>query len=592
MNRSLLRTKLFRPTLPDDFVLRPRLRDVLDSGLARKIILITAPAGFGKSSLAASWLNHLDESRAPDSPCTSWLSISESDNDLATFWAYLAAAIESAFPGTCAATQELLTSNVPLASAPLADMLAIECQDLPGQLVLAIDDFYLITNAGIIEALMRWIENLPTTVHVLLISRADPGAGISRLRARQQLCEVRMRDLQFSTDETATLLAASFARPIPSDFSQAVHEHTEGWAAGLRLAAISLHDCVDLNEATRALDLNNNRYIGDYLTDEVLNAQPRDVQDFLIRTSALPRMCAGLCAAVMAEADSHHCQRILEDLDRRNVFLVTLDDHRGWYRYHHQFQSLLQQHRERLPGMPGVDEDKRRAAGWFAANGFIDDALAAYVALGDYDRAEALVTATLPDLQIRESWHQLSHMLDSFPSAEIDRRPGLLVARACAQRMLFRESDVTPWAGKAEAILDANPDGWSQDHVQAWRGAIDVLRCLSDTGITPAQTVTLAECAMARLPKDQHWARAMALSRVSFGMIGMRRTEEALSLLGQAAANVPHDNDIVRMRLYYAIAVIQALTGTTASSLEWAQRAADLAVARAQEIGLLNSVVA
>jgi LuxR family maltose regulon positive regulatory protein len=398
------------------------------------------------------------------------------------------------------------------------------------------------------------------------------------MRARRQLCEVRMADLQFSMEETSAFLASSLDRDFPTDASRVLHDRTEGWASGLRLAALSLRDRADIRAALRDLEQNGNRYIGDYLTEEVLHTQPSEVQDFLIRTAPLPRLCAGLCAAALGEADERSCQRILEDLERRNVFLVTLDDHHGWYRYHHQFQATLQSWRQGWPGAPGLTEDQRRAADWLAAKGFHDDALAIYIDLHDFDRAETLVCQVLPTLQLLENWHALSRMLDQFPDAETDRRPGLLLARAWAQRMLFHEADVSARVNAAEALIEANAGCWSAAQVQAWRGAGDVLRVLADNSLAPTETMALAERALARLPEDFAWMRAMAASRIAYGLLALRRTDEAIQMLRRAAAQASVDGDIVRMRMYYTIGVIQCYAGTVAEFLQVAEPTLSIAL--------------
>lgn len=214
---------------------------------------------------------------------------------------------------------------------------------------------------------------------------------------------------------------------------------------------------------------------------------------------------------------------------------------------------------------------------WFAADNQSDDALMAYWAIEDFDGAEALVVRVLPDLQLGEYWHQLSQMLDQFPPEEIGRRPGLLLARAWSQRMLFREPDVTAWVDAADALLDADANGRYAALAQTWRGSADVLRCLSDTGIAPAEVVALAERALSRLPETHVWARAMALSRLAYGMLGVQRTSEALHMLTGAIAGGLSGNNKAYMRLCYAIGVVQAYTGGARDFIEWARRTRDIA---------------
>jgi LuxR family maltose regulon positive regulatory protein len=568
-NGAILHAKLFCPMLPDDFVPRPRLCEVLDSGLSAKLILVNAPAGSGKSTLVSAWLRRLNDSYPESVLRTSWLSMNESDNDLIRFWACLIAAIEQAYPDSCPATQELLSSKNQLSPLQLAEMLAMECQDLTGQLVLAIDDLYLIRDATVLQALAQWIDYLPPNVHLTLISRITPKIGIARLRSRKQLCEVGLGDLQFSVDEITAFLSVSLRREIPHEVVLIVQKCVEGWAAGMRLAAISLRNETDMSRAAHNLEHVGNRYINDYFADEVLNTQPPDIQRFLILTSSLPRLCAGLCAAVLQDLDAPACQFILKDLEQRNIFLIALDDHHGWYRYHHQFQALLQQSRTSLTNAPSIRDDMRRAAEWFTTHGFPDDALPIWRTLGDFDQAETLLEQILPGLQLAEDWHRLSSFLDLFPAVEIKRRPSLIIARAFAQRMLFRESDVSSLADAAEAVLDMRQETWPPNKVQVWRSNADVLRCLSDSGFSPQRLVALTTSALAVLPEEQVWVRVMATARLAYGLFGLQRIDEALNLLTHAAAILQPDHRLALVRLYYAIGEVHYLAGLMPELLRW-----------------------
>jgi LuxR family maltose regulon positive regulatory protein len=506
--------------------------------------LVSAPAGYGKSVLISSWLRLLAVRDAAPGPRTAWLSVDDADNDLINFWSYLVAAIESAYPDSCPATVELLALNEAFSPERYADVLADECQELPGPLVLALDDYHVITDSAVHKALARWLTYLHEALHIVLICRADPPLHIAQMRARGQLSEIRSVDLQFSVEETTSFLAAALARPRPPHFDQQLHDQTEGWAAGLRLAAISLRARADLDAAARELAQNSHRYIADYLVGQVLESQPPDVQDFLLRTSILPRLCAGLCAAVLASVDARACQHMLEYLDRRNVFLIELDDHRGWYRYHHQFQKMLQQRLRSARKAGEIDAAQRRAAGWLAADGLLEDALGVFLALGDYDQAEALLVARQPELEMNEDWRRLGRLLEMFPAEIVQTRPALLLARAWERRTLFAEPEVLALAAAAETLLDADaPQAvrlWDEATVRAWRGELDALRGITAANIPLPDRLVLTRRALARLPDDRHWIRNQTTVNLALAQSNVTgNIEEGLAILDEALSRTP-----------------------------------------------------
>ena len=330
----LLRTKLFRPPIPRDYVVRPRLLDKIEQGRNHPLTLISAPAGYGKTVLVSSFLATCPLPAA-------WLSLDENDNDFALFLGYLLAALATVFPGSLHRTQ-LFLSKTSLPPVPaIADSLISELAELESDFILVLDDLHAIHAAdvyGLLAALLR--HPLPA-LHLILITRQDPPLPLGHLRAYDQITEIRSRDLRFSAEETAAFFAAAVTTPLRAEALTVLAERTEGWAAGLRLAALTLRYGGDIDRQVAGLHAEN-RHVIDYLMNEVLSRVPPAIEDFLIKTSILDLLCGPLCDAVMAEDSTQpRGQAILQGLDEANLFTVSLDEQGFWYRYHNLFHSIL-----------------------------------------------------------------------------------------------------------------------------------------------------------------------------------------------------------------------------------------------------------
>ena len=359
----LLATKLHVPRLQPGFVARPRLVHALDEGLARRLILVGAPAGSGKTALLAGW------ARRGDRP-VAWLSLDAGDNDPARFWRHAVAALDRARPGIAERVGALLGPPAPASFEGLVTALINELAAPPGQdeLLLVLDDYHLTDAQQVHEPLAFLLEHLPPGVHLVLASRADPPLPLARLRAGGELAELRARDLRFTAEEAAALLRETAGDVLPAAAVAALAARTEGWAAGLQLAALSLQGQADPTGFVAAFS-GSHRYVLDYLTDEVLEGQTDQVREFLLETSVLDRLSGGLCDAVTGRAGG---QVMLEQVERANLFLVPLDEVRGWWRYHYLFADLLrarlQQHQPgRVAGL------HHNAAAWCEEHGLADE---------------------------------------------------------------------------------------------------------------------------------------------------------------------------------------------------------------------------
>src|ERR671910_2096795 len=368
---GLLATKLHLPRPPQGFVARPRLVDRLDDGLARELTLISAPAGFGKTSLLADW-SQRGERRV------GWLSLDGGDNDPVRFWRHAIAALDRARPGLAERVSSLLGPPAPASFEGVATAVVNELAAEDGEALLVLDDYHLIEAQPVHASLQFLLEHQPPGLHLVLATRADPPLPLARLRAGGQLAELRAADLMFSLDEGAALLQEAARLELRDDEVAPLVARTEGWAAGLQLAALSLHRQPDVAGFVESFS-GSHRHVLDYLTEEVLEQQPQSVREFLFETSVLDRLSGPLCDAVTGRADG---QRMLEAIEAANLFLAPLDDVRGWWRYHPLFADLLrarlqQQDPERMR------ELHRNAALWHDEHELIDDALRHGIAAGD-----------------------------------------------------------------------------------------------------------------------------------------------------------------------------------------------------------------
>ena len=368
--QSFLATKLHVPRPKPEFVARQRLIDQLNDGVARGITVVCAPPGFGKTALLADWSSQRDGPVA-------WLSLDAADNDPARFWRHLAAAIGRAVP---AIADRLGTAHG--ASAVSLDgqltTLINELNANPADLAIVLDDYHSIDTEQIHAAIQFLVEHAPEDVHVVLTSRADPPLALARLRVGGQLDELRASDLRFTRSEAATLFATEIGPDFPDHATAALTDRTEGWVAGLQLAALSLRERADVDAFVTTFS-GSHRYVLDYLTEEVLDRQPDDVHRFLIETSLLARLSGDLCDAVTGRTDS---QAMLEEIERSNLFVIALDDVRVWWRYHHLFADLLRA-RLQVSDPDRVVAIHRAAAAWHAGNDLPDEAVHHAVAAGD-----------------------------------------------------------------------------------------------------------------------------------------------------------------------------------------------------------------
>lgn len=328
----MLLTKLHIPPAGKNIVHRPELFEKLNEGLKRKLILISAPAGFGKTTIVSDWINQY---KIP----TAWFSLDQGDNDPAEFLIYIISAIKSLEPAYGDGAIRLLNSPNSPSAESIASLLINEILNINQNFLLVLDDFHLIRSNEVLNLVTYLLEHIPGTIHIVILTRSDPALSVSRLRSQGQLVELRSSELSFSVNEISVLFNKKLKLGLSSDDVNTLETKTEGWVAGLQLTAISMQGREDISRFIQDLK-GDNRYIMDYLMEEVLKIQSDDIKEFLLQTSILEQMSAPLCNKMLNRNDSH---LILEMLEKNNMFVIPLDEERSWYRYHHLFAELLKQ---------------------------------------------------------------------------------------------------------------------------------------------------------------------------------------------------------------------------------------------------------
>ena len=362
---ELLTSKFFIPPLRPGLVPRPRLVQLLNEGVntKRKLTLVSAPAGFGKTTLVVAWLRQIDLPAA-------WLSLDEADNDLPRFLAYLAAALQQVDEEIGVSLRSALQSpQLPPIEKVLTALLN-EIAASTDPIVVVLDDYHLLTETAIFEVMEFLLHHQPPQLHLVLTTREDPDLPLARLRARDQLTEIRARDLRFTQEEVDSFLRAGMGLALSEQDVAVLEDRTEGWAVGLQLAGLSMQKHADLKSFIADFS-GSHRHILDYLTDEVIQQQPESIRTFLMQTAVLDRLSGPLCDALTGRSDS---DRVLAHLEAANLFVIPLDDERCWYRYHHLFSDLLRSQLTRSqPEL--IPELHRRASRWYAEDGDIQAAI-------------------------------------------------------------------------------------------------------------------------------------------------------------------------------------------------------------------------
>jgi LuxR family maltose regulon positive regulatory protein len=542
MTGPLLETKFHVPRRRRGLTTRPRLSERLNRGADSALTLVSAPAGFGKTTLLTEWLAFV----SADGWSAAWLSLDKRDNDPALFWTYFVTALQKASNEVGAAALSLLQSAHPPVEALLATLLN-DLHAVPNDVVLVLDDYHVIDAPDIQNGIAFLLEHLPPQVHLVIAGRADPVLPLARLRARGELVEIRAADLRFTADEAAAYLSGSMGLELTGPDVAVLEDRTEGWIVALQLAALSMQGREDV-AAFIAGFAGDDRYIVDYLAEEVLQRQPEDVQHFLLQTSILDRLSGPLCDAVTGQDNG---KLRLAALERANLFLVPLDDRRQWYRYHQLFADVLQARlvEERGEELPDLH---RRASIWYEQNGEVFDAIRHALAGKDFERGADLVELAVPAIRRNRQEAMLRAWLDVLPDDVVRVRPvlgvglvGALVVSGDVEGAEGRLRDVERWldpaTGMSREIQGRSAEMIVADHeefrrlpetVEVYRAALALGR-----GDGPG-TVSHAQRALDLAPEDDHLSRAAASGLLGLAYWGRGELEAAHRAYAESMAGL------------------------------------------------------
>jgi LuxR family maltose regulon positive regulatory protein len=499
----LLAIKLHVPRPRAQLVSRSHLVERLQQGMECPLTLVSAPAGFGKTTLLSQWLAQRGRPAA-------WLSLESEDNEPVRFLSYLLVALQTLDPRLGVTALALLHLPQPAPTEMALTLLANDLACYEGEdFALVLDDYHVITDPSLHHHVIFLLEHLPPHMHLIIATRADPPLPLSRLRARGQLVEVRADELRFEISEVRAFLHTVMGLDLSSEVIASLAHRTEGWIAGLQLAALALQGKADVSDFVTAFR-GSHRFVLDYLSSEVLSRQSAQVQDFLLRTSILNRLCGGLCEAVANQQEGLASgQAMLEALEQANLFVVPLDDERRWYRYHYLFAEVLQSHLQRTsPTL--VSELHLRASAWYEQHGLLTEAVQHALAASDVERAADL----LESIDIG-SWaghgeqiHWMLHWLERLPDALVRTRPMLSIIYAVALTFTKQFQEAEARLQAAEHCLDAEmlPEQarFIRGYVAAIRG--NMARYRGDL----ARSVALSQEALALLPEEEVTPRPIA----------------------------------------------------------------------------------
>ena len=526
---TLLTTKLYVPRAHPNLVPRPRLGKLLAEGMDRKMTLISAPAGFGKTTLMSEWRLIHSDSGWP----IGWVSLDEGDDDLPRFLSYLVAALQAIDEGAGEDALLMLRSPQPPPVETVMTAVVNDVAQIPRDFALVLDDYHVIMDEEIHRAVAFLLDHLPPQAHLVIASRADPPLPLARLRARGQLTEVRAADLRFTIEEAEAYLRGVMGLDLPEESVAALEEKTEGWIAGLQLAALSARGREDASRLAEAFT-GSNRHVFGYLAEEVLDRQPEDVQRFLLQTSVLERLSASLCDAVTDRGDG---QEMLERIEEANLFTVALDDDGHWYRYHHLFADAL---RRRLrQSNPELERELHlRASEWYEREGFANQAVRHALAAGDPERAALLVERHARTMLARSEMTALSGWIDALPTDLVCSRPRLCLAHGWTLLVNLKINELLSRVEEAERALTdrERSDEFSDDERNRLLGEATALRAYAAFYRSdPSRCVELCREALQLIPQEDLFVRSAAAFCMGQAQLMVGGVEEAENAFAEAA---------------------------------------------------------
>ncbi|QQS35930.1 MAG: AAA family ATPase [Ignavibacteriales bacterium] len=464
MTAPILNTKLFKPAAGPQTIIRKRLNDRLNAGLKSKVILISAPAGFGKTTLISTWIDQLNSN-------VGWVSLDIADNDPNRFLTYCLASLQTADNELGKTTMSLLQSPQSSSVELIITNLINDITSTLNETILVLDDFHLIDSKEIHAAMDYLIENLPSNLKLVVLSRQDPPWHLSRMRVRNHLTELREADLRFTSEEALDFFRDTMKLELSQEDIAALDSRTEGWIASLQLAALAMQNRKDIS-AFIADFTGSHNYIVDYLTEEVLQHQSGEIQEFLLKTSILNRFCSGLCDAVTGKNNS---SELLEYLIKSKLFVIPLSDTRIWYRYHHLFSDLLQ-YRLSLTYPDKIKDLHIRASIWYEENGLIEEAFFHAVKGDDFESAADLVESVSVNTLMRGEIVTLRKWVSQIPEEVVNKRALISICKAWIYNISGDLQKVEPEVLKAEKAIGEGQRRYNESDVANIKGHVVLLR--------------------------------------------------------------------------------------------------------------------
>jgi LuxR family transcriptional regulator, maltose regulon positive regulatory protein len=560
--------KLHRPRSVPGWIVRPRLLARLDQALQKPVALVSAPAGFGKTTLVSQWL---DNCRLPNA----WLQLDENDHEIPVFLSGVVAALRQLFPSCLQKTTGLLLA---LGSVPLeawTSALVDDLELLEGMpFVLALDDYHLVANPAIDLLLADVLRCDPQPMHLILAARRSPALSFSRLTVQRLVVDIRPADLRFTGSETSLYFQQTAHLPLSDSDIHNLQVKTEGWAAGLALAAISLREDVSPEELIAHLEGPDSQF-SDYLLDQVFNSQPAEIQDFLLKTATFNQFCASMLSEAFESGQSEaEIQAMLERVEEAQLFLTPLDAQHSFYRYHHIFRQMLLS-RQRFHFSPAqIAQFHRRAAAWLTRQGQTDEALSYLLAVRDWTGAAQLVEGQLCALLNAEDYQGIKRRLGYFPEDFIAARPGLLLMQVWVAHFAWRQALVVQLAARIQALLDAVPPAGEMEfcsqpapgfevippeviQAQVWMQQ-GLVYYLTNQG---SQAVQLTRRAVELIPETWKFVRGNAMIYLGLSLFMEGQYSQAVELVHREYECLPDPGSTYGARLLFCLSVIYLLNG-------------------------------
>ncbi len=575
-DKILLQTKLNRPSITRGMIDRTRLFAQLDRCIDQPLILVCAPAGYGKTTLVSTWLGKMAAGRGEDASFlpSAWLSLDEDESELNLFLRYFISALRTIFANACEKTLMLLQAGQQPPQAVLNTTFSNDLDELPGDVVLVLDDYQFIHGKAVHNLLGELAHHWPKPLHLVMISRIEPPLPLTSLRAKSRISEVRTQDLRFTAQETAAYLSQLLFAPLNQDVLPLLEERFEGWPAGLQLAALSLRFASSQESVLLELSSENADITG-YLVNEVLTHQFPAIHNFLLKTSFLDRFCPSLCEAVIGEIDPAWSMRsCLDWIERSGLFIISLDNRREWYRYHHLFQKLLQQSAAAEIAPEQIYSLHRQASVWFEEHGLLDEALHHALAIKDFDLAARQMSSGLRDVINLEDRPTLERWLRMLPEELIQRNPELLMMKAWVLQFSWRLDLQAQVLQQVEELLDSGEYAALQDNgFQILRGQITLIKAQQAyLRNQPNQAIEYCREALALLPLSWTFWRGAAMLFLGFSMQAIGQAQAAERILLAEYKSYGEKTDTYALLVLESLCFIYLNTG----QLEQTRRIAQL----------------